>query len=184
MDKSVRIILILVASFCIIRFGDIYGKWLVFTAPRLTAKDFNQCPLSLDQQRDAIIRYKHRICEAFAPCPDATMTLNSQMIVQICRRAADHLEILSTPADLPPAVFKNFEIYRRSLINSTRKIADRWDTVEKSDGTFWPFPTRWEIDTCSYNSIPQQIFRLYGLDRLSGKKVVTCEDIKNLYDKL
>jgi hypothetical protein len=184
MDKSAKIILMLAAAICIVQFGDIRGKWIAFTAPRLTARDLTQSSLSLDQQRDAIIRYEHKSCEAFVPCPDATMTHDNQTIIQICRQSADQLESLSTPTGLPPAVSKNLEVYHRSLINSSRKTAEQWDTVGKRGGTFWPFVTYWEIDTCSYDSIPQQILRLYGLDKLSGKKIVRCEDTKKLYDNL
>lgn len=180
MDRNIGIIVLIFVGLCILQFGKIQGQWIQFTAPKLTSDTIKKSPLSFDQQQKMVIRYEHAMCEGFAGCAQATSTGDKYAIVNICRQFANEMKASPVPSELPPAVVKNIDIHRRALINSSETLADRWDSVGKKGVRLSHFASRWEIDTCSYSSVPQKVYRLYELDVLAGTKIVTCTELAKL----
>jgi hypothetical protein len=183
MQKFKIQIAIIVMALGVVNSPQWRGQLKVLTAPSLSGVDINIAKVSKDEQVKILLKFEHQICSAITPCLDETRTHQGETIVQLCNQSANKLASIPVPAELPDSVVQNLQLYHQSSINTSRHLADSWGrTTSSSDGgSFWGFFKRWEIDTCGYKSIPQQIRRLYELDKLAGKKLVNCKEIEELY---
>jgi hypothetical protein len=176
-----RIPLSLALAAAVMSFGSLRAKWYELTAPKLTEQDLINSPVSVEAQRQRLIEFEFKLCQASTSCADATLGGEQAMIVATCKDSARRIAALAIPPELPPAVKKNLSVYHQSMINSENLIADRWKEKDLDGGRLWTFLKNWEVDTCSSNSIPQKVRRLYQLDRLSQASLVTCKEIEDLY---
>lgn len=182
MQKHVKIAAWLVAGVATLQIGSMRGKWFEMTAPALHEKDLGEISSSLEAQRRSLIDFQHKSCQLLEPCLSAAPGADNVHVVQTCRASAKSLSEMKIP-ELPAAVKKNLEIYHRSLVNSSSRRADNLDIVGKFGGTFWTYVVNWEIDTCGPQSIPQKIYRLYGLNELSHTEIVTCKEVEKLHQE-
>jgi hypothetical protein len=181
MSNIFKTVPFLVVGILVTQIGTLRGKWKEIMVPELKNEDIRTISATIDQQRDSLIDYKYKVCQAFTPCADASLRHNISEIVQVCRDATNQLYKTQIPNILPASVKKNIEVYHQSMINGSIKIADSWDGVTKDGGTFWTHIFNWEIDTCGKQSIPQKVYRLYGIEQLSHSDIVTCKEIVQLY---
>jgi len=162
------------------------GKIKLVLTPSVSSKDIQTVKTSFKDQQMQIIKFEHNICELLDPCNKATQTNDVQLIETTCLRAKREVAHVAIPQTLPIKVIKNLSLYQQSLLNTTQMTVDRWKSTEtkKSGDAFFTFLKHWEIDTCSYESIPQQVYRLYQLDKITNQNIVECKDFKALYESL
>jgi len=158
--------------------SNFMGHWKEFWAPRLRFTDLSSSSLPVAEQKRLVIGFARSICDYSTPCSESTFSSDPHLIANVCYKSASEISKLKVPELLPESVKTNLEIYRQSMINSQNKTADRWAATLKDGGSFWTFFSNWEIDTCSFSSIPQKVFRFYHLDVEFNSKIVTCENLK------
>lgn len=159
-----RVMLLLIVGAVICAPVSFLGRLKQLTLPALTAFDLKQSSLSFSDQRARVMRYFYDVDQAFFACSGAAGTHDRNEIISVCRRSARLLTQLVLPAGLPADVSANLAFYHQAMINEALLLAARQENTEKSGGSFWPFFRYWTIDTCSANSVPHRILRLYSLD--------------------
>lgn len=181
MTKSFKNISILAIGILVTQIGAIRGKWKEVTAPRMQTEDIATINATIDEQRQELIDYNYKVCQAFDLCASANLKMKNSEIVQACMRSAEQLTEIQISNIFPTSVKKNIEVFHQSMINGAVNIANAWGHVGKRGGAFWTHITNWEIDTCGQQSIPQKVYRLYGIQEVSHVKIVTCREIVRLH---
>ena len=158
-------------------FRDLYSFIIYKSLPELKKLEKSITPTEFSLQQMVLLKYKKRVCEIFEPCAAATMLSNSSEVIKNCNSAYTELSILQIPEELPEEIKKYLGIYQQSLLNNTEITSVSWD---KSVNPFKALKTKltnWEVDTCSFESIPQKVYRFYKFDEVAKTKLVTCKEI-------
>lgn len=163
--------------------GKWRGRWKEWMAPELKREVLSKSTLNFEEQKKLFLEFDYKVCRAIVTCGDATRTGNPVEIQNVCKTGLRELNSIFIPGELPAAVKKNMEIYLQSSINGNKLMMDAWEIkADKIKGaSLISTITNWEIDTCSYKSIPQKMRRLYLLNGSASRSILTCKEIEQMH---
>ena len=164
-------------------FGKWRGKWQEWMAPELKREVLSKSTLSFEAQKKLFLDFDYRVCKAIIPCGEVSMTGNPEQIQKTCQIGLNELNAPVIPASLPSAIKKNMQLYLQSSINGNKLMIDAWQIQgDKVKGaSLISTMKNWEIDTCTYKSIPQKMRRLYQLNGSDSHTLITCKEIEQMY---
>ena len=165
------------------KFGTVRGKFNELLTPSVKMSSLKKSKLTLEQQRELYLKFEYEICQAFVPCANSTLTGNSENIFVSCTIAKKKLAKISISPFFPDDVAKNMKLFLTSMEHSMTRSVNQWEVHRngRMGESLMSSIKNWEIETCAYNSVPQKMRRIYGIDKLAAKKIVTCDDINQIY---
>ncbi len=160
-------------------------KWIeIRSLPKMDAQSLVQSPVPFEAQKEAYLGFRRDVvCRGVHPCLDLITVENWEgkpaLILEKCDAANRILVTNPIPSVLPQAIVKNLELYRKYLLKETENysaLATAKASGRRNRGglSLYRYLTDWNLDTCSSESIPAVVDRLYGLDALKTNGTDIC----------
>jgi hypothetical protein len=182
MIRFATVILSLAAVSLLSSLPQLKGRARVLVLSSLEPEDLMQSSLSMEEQRQQLLRFEAELCRSMELCQNVTRSAQPEVIVTTCQQSAQQMRDLLIPLALPEGVRDHLELYRTSQSHKAALLARRWWSPRLSiplEIEIHHFNS-YEIEVTGYQSVPQKIRRLYGLDSQARAKFVHCQEIQQL----